>query len=426
MAWVDAAVRAAVQGGAIGGGEQDPAACFVWNLSELRRTARSLKAAFPAGTLHAFAAKANSVLPILRVLAEEGLGCEAASIGEFEQGMRAFPAERLVFDSPCKTVAELRRALQTQCLINVDNLQELERVEQLVTGGLPLRARVGVRINPQTGAGALSAFSTGTATSKFGIGIEDPGARERVLAAFRRNSWLSALHIHTGSQGCGMDLMVAGVQRLVALAEEIGPQVRTLDIGGGLPVDFTSDSWRAPFVAYADKLRAAAPALFSGRYHIVTEFGRAVAAKHGALLSRVEYTKQAGGRRIVTQHAGVDLAIRTVWAPKEWPLRVSCYTAAGLRIPDGQDAGETDVAGPCCLGGDILAHRRALPQMEYGCVIAFKDVGAYYQSSYSYYNLRQAPALWAVEENGSGALRLSLLRAAESVEDTLRIMTPKL
>eukprot|EP00756_Hemistasia_phaeocysticola_P053730 Hpha_TRINITY_DN29687_c0_g1::TRINITY_DN29687_c0_g1_i1::g.165101::m.165101/K01586/lysA; diaminopimelate decarboxylase len=421
MAWVDATVRAAVQEAVIGEGE--PLA-FVWNIDELRRVARTLKDAFPASALHAFAAKANPVLPFLDVLAGEGLGCEAASLGEFEQARRAFPPERIVFDSPCKTIDELRCALSLPCLLNIDNLQELARVETLIEGGLQLRAQVGLRLNPQTSAGRLSAFSTGTKTSKFGIGVEDPGNKEAILRAFKRNPWLSALMVHTGSQGCGMDLMVAGVQRIVEMAEEIGAQCRTIDIGGGMPVEYGTDEWEPPFKTYADMLRRACPVLFTAKYRIVTEFGRALAAKYGVLISRVEYTKEAGGRRIVTQHAGVDLAIRTVWAPKDWPLRVSVYTPEGLP-EDNTDIGETDVAGPCCLGGDILAHQRQLPRMLPGSVVVFRDVGAYYHASQSHYNLRQVPALWAVDNCGtSGGPQLRLWRQADKVEDTLRIMTP--
>jgi diaminopimelate decarboxylase len=48
------------------------------------------------------------------------------------------------------------------------------------------------------GAGKISSHSTGTATSKFGIGLQDD--RKRVLDAYSRNPWLNAVHVHVGSQ----------------------------------------------------------------------------------------------------------------------------------------------------------------------------------------------------------------------------------
>jgi diaminopimelate decarboxylase len=39
----------------------------------------------------------------------------------------------------------------------------------------PTSARIGIRINPQSGTGAIGALSTATQTSKFGIGLADDG-----------------------------------------------------------------------------------------------------------------------------------------------------------------------------------------------------------------------------------------------------------
>lgn len=50
----------------------------------------------------------------------------------------------------------------------------------------------------QVGAGAIATHSTGTATSKFGIGLQDD--RRRVIEAYKRNKWLNAVHVHVGSQ----------------------------------------------------------------------------------------------------------------------------------------------------------------------------------------------------------------------------------
>lgn len=83
------------------------------------------------------------------------------------------------------------------------------------------------------------------------------------------------------------------------LAEEINKtlgtrQVTSIDIGGGLPVNFDDDSVRPTFAAYAAALRAAVPGLFDGRYGLVTEFGRSLLAKNGFIGALVEYTKDAG------------------------------------------------------------------------------------------------------------------------------------
>lgn len=97
-------------------------------------------------------------------------------------------------------MAELREALALGIAVNADNRQELERLDALVAEA-PTAAPLGIRINPQTGAGTIDALSTATATSKFGIALRDPGAREWLVRAFLDRPWLTRLHTHSGSQG---------------------------------------------------------------------------------------------------------------------------------------------------------------------------------------------------------------------------------
>lgn len=164
----------------------------------------------PTTVQHTFAAKACGLVPVLRLLREAGMGCEVASPGELEQALAAgFTPDRLVFDSPAKTVEELEFALEHGIAINLDNFQELERVDRLLVGREP-SGPVGLRVNPQVGAGAIGAMSTATATSKFGVALRDPGAVDAVIDAFTRHPWLNRLHAHVGSQGCPLPLIARG------------------------------------------------------------------------------------------------------------------------------------------------------------------------------------------------------------------------
>ena len=80
---------------------------------------------------------------------------------------------------------------------------------------------------------------------------------------------------------------------------------------------------------------------------------------------------------------------------------------------------ETDVAGPCCIQADIVAHQRLLPKMEPGSTILLHDVGGYYHSGKSTYNLRQAPPVWGFRGADNDSLSCSLLQSGESVDETL-------
>jgi diaminopimelate decarboxylase len=119
----------------------------------------------------------------------------------------------LVFDSPVKSQREIDFALEAGIPLNVDNWEELGRVDDWVrvhgapaapppgstAAAHPLFGAVGIRLNPQGNAGSLTDFSTGTATSKFGIGLED--SRRGLVLAYQARPWLNMAHVHVGSQG---------------------------------------------------------------------------------------------------------------------------------------------------------------------------------------------------------------------------------
>ncbi|MEU5812092.1 diaminopimelate decarboxylase [Streptomyces sp. NPDC047718] len=424
----DLAVRAAVEQGLVGGSDTAPPLVCLLDTAGIRASAAALTDAFaaalPPGTpvLHAFAVKAAPLVPVLRLLADAGLGCEVASPGELALARAAgVPAERTVLDSPAKTTAELRAALDLGIAVNADNRQELERLDALVAarpdGAVP---PIGVRVNTQTGAGAIDALSTATATSKFGIALRDPGARQRLVRTFLDRPWLTRLHAHSGSQGVPLPLIAQGVRELLALAEEINAaagrrQVDTLDIGGGLPVNFTSDEHTPTYAQYVAALRAAAPGLFDGSYGLVTEFGRSLLAKHGLVVTRVEYTKATGGRTIALTHAGVQLATRTVYAPQAWPVRILPYDAKGA--PKTGPPVAQDVAGPACFAGDLLATARELPELAPGDLVAVPDTGAYFFTAHYGYNSLPRPAVHGFTVRPSGEVRFAAARPAQSPAD---------
>ncbi|MCK1796933.1 diaminopimelate decarboxylase [Streptomyces sp. XM4193] len=422
----DAAVAAAVRQGLVTA--EQPVAGLL-DTAALRESAGALHAAFEEVTapgqqvLHAFAVKAAPLVPVLRLLDELGLGCEVASPGESALARAAGVApRRTVLDSPAKTAEELREALRLGVAINVDNPQELDRLDSLrgeLPSGHPLPP-VGLRINPQLGAGSIDAMSTATATSKFGVALADEGARDWVLDACRQRPWLNRLHVHTGSQGIPLPLMAEGVAAVYALAEEVNAaaghqQITGIDIGGGLPVNFASDRTDPTFAQYARLLRERTPGLFDGRYALVTEFGRSLAAKAGTTLARVEYVKSAGGRAIAVTHAGAQTAVRTVFAPESWPLRIDAYDSAGLRKHEPDLA--QDVAGPCCFAGDLVARDRSMPALAADDLVALLDTGAYYFSNPFSYNSLPRPAVYGYTADEAGTVRFATVRPAQSTAE---------
>jgi diaminopimelate decarboxylase len=395
----DRAVRAAVEQGLIS--DATPVVGLL-DVTGIRASAAALRTAFAevvapgTAVLHAFAVKAAPLVPVLRLLAAEGIGAEVAGPGELALARAAgVPADHTVLDSPAKTGTELREALALGVAVNADNPQELARLDALIASA-PTASPFGLRVNPQLGSGSIGALSTATATSKFGVALRDEGARAWVVQAFLDRPWLTRLHTHSGSQGIPLDLMARGVRTVHELAEEINAaagrrQIDTIDIGGGLPVNFASDEETPTYARYARLLKDTVPGLLDGRYGLVTEFGRSLLAKHGTVLARVEYTKSAGGRPIAVSHAGAQVATRTVYAPASWPLRIVGYDAEG-RARTGPAVAQ-DIAGPACFAGDLLAENRLIPRLEQGDLVAALDTGAYFFTNHYAYNSLARPGI---------------------------------
>ncbi|MCX4247490.1 type III PLP-dependent enzyme domain-containing protein [Paraliomyxa miuraensis] len=413
---IGAAVRAMRADGWLG--DEHPAV-LVHDLDRLRARAHELRAHLPPTALHAAAIKANPVIEILRVLVDAGLGLEAASWEEVELARAAgCPPDRIVFDSPAKTRPELREALALGVRLNLDNLDELRRVAEL---GPPPGAMVGLRFNPGVGAGRIAITNVGTHGGRFGVPW--PGSPEPLVAPFEQHPWLTGLHVHVGSQGCGLELLVAAVERALELRAAIHArlgraQITWVDIGGGLPTDYGPDD--APRIGdYVQQLRRHTPALFDDDLQLVTEFGRALQVGCGFAVSRVEYVRREPEPRLATVHVGADLLLRAAYAPQDWSHEL-LVLGPDARPRQGPLEPWT-IVGPLCFAGDVIARDRPLPPISEGDLLVIRDTGGYTLGMWSRHCSRAIPAVLGL----SGATpHLRTLRPRETTRDVVRFWGP--
>lgn len=400
----------------------------IMDLNGLESTVKSVYSAFPDNFFHTFAVKANALVNVLKPLRKYGMGAEVASPGELMIARAAeFNATDIIFDSPAKTIADLQTCIQHDISLNIDNLQELARIDEIIKEFPNTKSVIGFRVNPQIGSGHIASTSTATATSKFGYALADGNNRQQLINIYKERPWLRSIHTHTGSQGCELALMANGVKVITELAEEINSvighqQVVRLDIGGGLPVNFTSEEITPSFQEYADILKLTVPLIFTKKYQIKTEFGRAIVAKNGVIITRVEYTKNSGGRHIATTHAGAHVLTRTAFLPKSWPLRVTGYLPNGEeRTVNNSDVVITDVAGPCCFAGDLICVNKPLPKLAVNDYVMVHDTGGYYFSNHFDYNSLPRVGVYSVSGTNE-ALQVECIREADSIEDVLSKM----
>jgi len=419
-AWKIQAAQAAIKQNIVG--EEHPIVLF-YNLKLYKESVARAKAAFPSFFLHTMAVKSNPVSFFMEFCRDLGLGFESASLGELMESLHTgIDPQKIVFDSPVKTQKELEFSLQKGVYVNLDNFQELDRVDQLIATGKFPKVNVGIRLNPQVGEGTIKEMSTASDHSKFGIALKD--YHDKILNTYITRPWLNGIHVHVGSQGCPLELMLNGIRRTVDLALEVNKQrgsqqIQFIDIGGGLPVNFDDEklfSEGAPDYEYfSKKLQEKIPELYTGDYKVITEFGRTYNAKPGFIISKVEYNKVSGGRNIASIHGGADIFGRTVYMPTKWAIRVSVLSPTG-ELKQGPRM-KQDIAGPCCFAADVIAHERELPLVEMNDHIIAHDTGGYYYSNFAVYNSRQAPPIYVIDEDPT---QFKLVKKGQTVEDTLK------
>jgi len=353
----------------------------------------SLFQAFPEGHFqHAMAVKANPLRCIMRLAMLRGMGAECASLQEAKHALQiGFEAAKVVYDSPVKTVKELKEAIDLGFHMNLDNELEIQQVRDYLeeyTGVVPV---LGLRINPVVGGGVISSMSTATKQSKFGLPLLQE-TKQRILQLLKENCWLTGLHIHVGSQGVPVEKFVSGTEVLIKFLEdveaELPGQICTVDIGGGLSTSYTQSSEPEEFSyqVYRSHLQQKVPILFSGKYRIVTEFGRSLFLKAGTSITRVQSVKEWIGDQnpIILTHLGTNQFPREVYLPQVWRHRFSLFNPDGSK-KEGEEI-NVDIGGPLCFQGDYLAKEVSMAHPVAGDLIAVHDTGAYTMSMYCRFN----------------------------------------
>ena len=356
-----------------------------------------------------YAVKANSTLGILKVLAEQGAGFDIVSGGELQRVIAAAPEAvgRVVFSGVGKTAPEIDLALDAGILqFNVESEGELQLLAKRAARK-KICARFALRVNPDVFAETHPYISTGLREHKFGVDIRR--ARELYLSVMG-SKWLEAygVSVHIGSQIRSATPFGAAIARVVELVNALkkdGVELKAIDAGGGLGIDYHAEVFNAQekVEEYTNALKKSLKG-FEGK--LILEPGRFIIAQAGALLTRVLYVKKNGKKTFVITDAAMNDLIR--------PALYQAHHEIVPVHPRKGRAKAVDVVGPVCETGDFFARDRKLSPVEPGDLLVLLDAGAYGMSQSSNYNTRTRPAEVLVE--GS---KVRVIRRRETIEDLL-------
>jgi len=354
-----------------------------------------------------YAAKANSNLAVLGLLARAGAGFDIVSGGELFRVLRAGgdPA-RVVYSGVGKTADEVEYALASGIhSFNCESEAELALIDALAARR-GVQAGFSIRVNPDVDAATHPYISTGMSEHKFGIDIAEA---EAVYERARGLKSLAATGVscHIGSQILDTAPLVEALEKVLALARRLrdaGQPVRHVDIGGGLGVPYRTGEDAPRIRSFIAAIRERVE--HSG-FVLMLEPGRSIVGPAGVLLTRVLYRKRSPRKEFVV----VDAAMTDL-------IRPSLYRSHHEIIPVRQNQRPpivADVVGPVCETGDFLARDRKLANVAPGDLLAVCTAGAYGFVLSSNYNSRLRPPEVLVE----GA-DFRVVRARESLEDLVR------
>jgi diaminopimelate decarboxylase len=321
-----------------------------------------------------FAAKAYPSASVIRVFAQEGIGCDVVGGGELRIALAAgvVPA-RIVMHGNAKTDEDIQAALDARIgYIVVDGLDDIDRIEKLARDRTPVLLRVSPGIESATHA----ALATGGASSKFGVPVEqvpEAIARMRAVPAID----LQGLHAHIGSQILDLDQFEAEVAALASL-DRFG----VYDFGGGLGVRYVPEDVAPSIDQYAGRMIAAAHRHLGSDIDILIEPGRSLVAAAGVTLYRVVTVKRTGRMHVAVDGGMGDNLEPSLYGQRFTPLVVGRWS---------EGTALADLVGRHCESGDVISSDVMLASPRIGDLVIVPVTGAYCFTMSNNYNAALRP-----------------------------------
>ena len=394
---------------------------YVYDANVIRGQIQNVRAAFAGLPLVPFyAMKANSNLAILRLVREEGFGCDAVSPGEIDLALRAgFAPGDIWFTCSNVSDEDLRAIPDWRIVINVNSMSEIDRCL-----ALDLPNPVALRVNPDVGAGHHADVITAGDSVKFGIDLAELDAARMVLEDSGRQ--VAGIHAHIGSGGDSIAPLIASAKCLVELTAGF-PDLRWINFGGGISTPYRPGEREFPINEYGAALaEVAGSTLRARKIDAILEPGRYIVAESGTLISRVTSKRVSAG----VEWVGVDTGFNHLVRPSKYSayhhiLNASRGSDNSLRDhwTDDGDREDLVVAGNLCESGDVFTREngevttRRLDCVRVGDLLAFCDAGAYGFSMASHYNARLLPPEVMIDK---GEPRV--IRQRQTISDLLRGM----
>ena len=384
---------------------------YVYSLATLKRHYSVFDQAF-AKVPHivCFSVKANSNLTLLHSFAKQGSGFDIVSGGELFRALKAGgDPKKIVFSGVGKKKQEIEYALNSGILMfNVESEEELTALNE-IAAGVKKKAPISLRVNPDVDPQTHPYISTGMKKSKFGVDIKKSlDTYKKALSM--KNLEVVGVDCHIGSQLTSLTPFVDALAKVReyldrVLAGELkkeGAQIRYLDLGGGLGINYNDETPPLP----DDYAKAIIQGLEGLDVTLILEPGRVIVGNAGILLTEVQYIKETDTKNFVIVDGGMNDLIR--------PALYGSYQAIRPVVESKAETINADVVGPICESGDFFAKDRDIARPKRGDLLAVMSAGAYGFTMASNYNSHPKPPEVLVDGD-----KYYIVRKRETLDDLI-------
>jgi diaminopimelate decarboxylase len=386
---------------------------FVYDAAMIRQRIADL-AAFDVVR---YAEKACSNLAILDRIRRAGALVDTVSAGEIRRALAAGYAPTgdpppIVYTADIFDAESLAVCVEQNIHVNCGSPDMIDQFGRAAPG-----RELTLRINPGFGHGHSLKTNTGGKQAKHGIWHAQ--IAECLQRAKDFNLRVSGLHMHIGS-GTDLEHLALVCAAMEHAAAVVGPAIRSISAGGGLPTVYRPSDAAIDLGAYASLWTATRQRLqerFAHPVRLEVEPGRYLTAESGYLVAEIRAVKRQDDNTFYLLDAGFNNLAR--------PILYGAYHPMSVVPADGDTARpEQDVivGGPLCESGDIFTQEdggivvsRRLPEAKVGDLLVIECAGAYGFVMGSNYNSRPLAAEVLIEDG-----RCHLVRRRQTFDDLIR------
>ena len=394
--------------------EQYGSPCFVISERTIRKTYQSALRAFKTRypkVQFAWSYKTNYLDAVCKVFHQEGAWAEVVSGFEYEKAIRnGVPGNKILFNGPDKTIAELKQAIENESTIHIDHFDELYDLIEIVETSKK-KAKVAVRVNMDVGVYPL--------WDRFGFNYESYQAWNAITKIMNCEKMeLVGLHTHIGTFMLTAGAYGIAASKLCDLAMNIkakwNKSIQYIDMGGGFA---STNTLRGSYLpgndispSFDDYAEVITSTILNYGFKqedlplLMLETGRALIDDAGYLVGSVLANKRlSDGRRATIMDFGVNILFTAFWYEhKISPAQEFTHHSEDMVV-----------YGPLCMNIDKVRESVNLPLLNRGDHVVVHKVGAYNMTQWMQF-IAMRPNVVMIDMKGE----VHLIRKNETI-DTL-------